>query len=161
MSVANDTPVHPSALGEEWQIECIAEQIELMDRPFFAWSISREFPSSLRYRVLREFVAAGYLRTLDLKPGITYVRTDIACDQGEPEMHVYRCYDSAGDLLYVGCTSMTLAKRLAGHKRKPWWPDVAEVRDQVVIGWQAARDAEVTAIKTERPRHNRRGNDSR
>lgn len=66
---------------------------------------------------------------------------------------LYRFYDSANVLLYVGITNMTQV-RWAAHTMKPWWKQVA--RKEVV--WfenrAAAAQAEVMAIRHEEPRYN-------
>ena len=42
---------------------------------------------------------------------------------------VYRLYDDAWNLLYVGVTQTDLAHRFNGHSRvKEWWPNVTRVR---------------------------------
>lgn len=69
---------------------------------------------------------------------------------------VYRLYDGAGRLLYVGVTYDFVA-RLRGHaKDKKWWPQVAH-RD--VIWFDNRLDAlyeEARAIRYENPVHNSR-----
>jgi predicted GIY-YIG superfamily endonuclease len=68
---------------------------------------------------------------------------------------VYRLYDAAGRLLYVGVTDH-LRVRLGQHaKDKSWWPEVASR----TIAWygtrQEAEDAETKAIGEEKPIHNK------
>lgn len=66
---------------------------------------------------------------------------------------VYRLLDEAGNRLYIG-SSYDPDKRCAGHREKPWWPEVASRTDE----WHATRalafSAELTAIGDEEPRHN-------
>lgn len=74
---------------------------------------------------------------------------------------VYRLYDSADVLLYVG-SSCRPADRYGDHRRlTEWWPEV--VRRDVV--WYPTRvqgeEAERVAIREELPKHNMRGNPDR
>lgn len=39
---------------------------------------------------------------------------------------VYGFTDTDGTWLYIGCTEK-LPHRLSGHRRKPWWPEVARI----------------------------------
>lgn len=69
---------------------------------------------------------------------------------------VYRVYDAAGSLLYVGST-VDLPARLSTHRREaPWWPAAVrmtrEDHDLVVD----ARAAERAAIDSENPIFNLR-----
>src|SRR5699024_9013718 len=54
-----------------------------------------------------------------------YHRHTYYSDMVNRETCLYRFYDSAGRLLYVGIT-MDLSRRLAKHRQRDWWPDVAE-----------------------------------
>jgi excinuclease UvrABC nuclease subunit len=68
--------------------------------------------------------------------------------------YVYRCYDTSGVLLYVGCTA-NLPHRLATHANASFWaPDVAKVKAKVYPNAFAARRAEADAIRSEAPRFN-------
>lgn len=77
---------------------------------------------------------------------------------GTPEAPVptalYRLFDRAGALLYVGI-SLAPPQRWVHHsEHKAWWPQVARIE----FDWHASRDqallAEAAAIKAERPRYN-------
>ena len=68
---------------------------------------------------------------------------------------LYRFFDAAGDLLYVGCTAHGAA-RLAGHGDKSWWPKVAQATFEHFATRDEAAQAEALAIKEETPRFNRR-----
>jgi predicted GIY-YIG superfamily endonuclease len=69
---------------------------------------------------------------------------------------VYRCFDSAGRLLYVGA-SADLTRRLEAHRRsKPWWSEVAEVRSDYHADMEFAFAAEAQAIWREEPIYNQR-----
>ena len=72
---------------------------------------------------------------------------------------LYRCYDAADRLLYVGITG-NLTVRLRAHShRKPWWPDTARVASEQidVLDRFDAEDQERAVIVAERPLHNIRG----
>lgn len=67
---------------------------------------------------------------------------------------LYRFYDAAGTLLYVGISNNP-ARRWKQHAdTKPWWSDV----DRKTVEWLASRAeaeaAEAEAIKAEKPLHN-------
>lgn len=74
--------------------------------------------------------------------------------QGSAGDHwLYRCYDATGEL-YVGITSAGV-KRFRNHGNdKGWWPDVDTVRIEHFATREETLDAEVVAIRRERPRHN-------
>jgi predicted GIY-YIG superfamily endonuclease len=82
------------------------------------------------------------------------IQQEIAQD---PRVALYRLFDDADHLLYVGITVNPDA-RFAEHARtKPWWPDVATR----AVAWCDNRGiavaAEAAAIKSEQPVHNDRG----
>ena len=67
---------------------------------------------------------------------------------------VYRLYNAAGVLLYVGCTR-NLPARMASHRAgKPWAGEIARTE----VAWYDTRSgalaAETAAIIAEDPRHN-------
>lgn len=68
---------------------------------------------------------------------------------------LYRIYDEAGALLYIGITrdfGMRWQKHAA---QQPWWP---QVKRQVVDWYDSrpeARKAEIAAIGAEQPKHNK------
>ncbi|MEQ7847763.1 GIY-YIG nuclease family protein [Nocardioides kribbensis] len=67
---------------------------------------------------------------------------------------LYRFYDAAGNLLYVGQT-ISPSKRWRDHERKaPWYPNVATVKRQVFETAAEVDRAERDAIATESPIHN-------
>ena len=67
---------------------------------------------------------------------------------------VYRLFDAAGALLYVGISSQPEYRLRAHSNERAWWPEVA----RTVLAWHETRaDAlaeEACAIANERPRHN-------
>lgn len=72
---------------------------------------------------------------------------------------VYRAFDVAGRLLYIGSTG-DIAQRFKGHdsKQPPWLPYVSSVVVEHYETIKAARCAETLAIMAERPRFNKRDN---
>lgn len=68
---------------------------------------------------------------------------------------VYRFFDRAGHLLYVGSTINWPARRRAHQKKAPWWSEVAEEHAQRCADMVSACAAEALAIQTEHPRCNR------
>lgn len=67
---------------------------------------------------------------------------------------VYRCYDSTGRLIYVGC-ARNWKRRVQNHRTVAWWGDqIADVRHEEFPDKDAALTAERRAIATENPRWN-------
>lgn len=70
---------------------------------------------------------------------------------------LYRIYDAADSLLYIGI-SVSAAERLAQHRGSAsWWPEVRTIRLERYLDRAAARQAELIAIRTERPVYNIEG----
>ncbi|WNI19200.1 hypothetical protein [Actinacidiphila sp. ITFR-21] len=67
---------------------------------------------------------------------------------------VYRLYNEAGALLYIG-SAYDPDHRCKSHHVKPWWPQVAQRVDEWHPSREAAYVAETEAIATERPGRNR------
>ena len=69
---------------------------------------------------------------------------------------VYRFFDKGGRLLYIGVT-VSPRGRWQSHKiRTHWWREVVSVSVKFYPHERAALDAEVAAIKSEKPTWNRR-----
>jgi predicted GIY-YIG superfamily endonuclease len=67
---------------------------------------------------------------------------------------VYRFRDVQDALLYVGIT-VDLGNRLNGHaKEKPWWREAITVTLSHHPDIESAREEELRAIRTERPKYN-------
>lgn len=66
---------------------------------------------------------------------------------------VYRFYDEAGTLLYVG-SAYDPDERWKEHRKKPWARDVARRDDLWYANRDAAYAAETAAIRDELPKHN-------
>lgn len=70
---------------------------------------------------------------------------------------MYRCFNDAAALIYIGSAERWL-RRLTNHRaRTPWWSEVAEVRRTHYRSIFDARAAETKAIAIEQPLHNKRG----
>ena len=67
---------------------------------------------------------------------------------------LYRLYDLAGALLYIGVSDKPLVRWTQHAAEKPWWPEVSKL----TLAWYDTRElalaAELCAIGAERPRHN-------
>ncbi|MFD1309753.1 GIY-YIG nuclease family protein [Streptomyces kaempferi] len=74
---------------------------------------------------------------------------------GADRTALYRLYDEAGQLLYVGITTYP-PKRFVEHERdKPWWSQVVRRDVEWVESRVKAETAERCAIAAEQPRYNR------
>lgn len=70
---------------------------------------------------------------------------------------LYRHFDSAGMLLYVGI-SIAHITRMQQHRRKsPWFARIAQIRIEHFPTRESALAAERHAIETEKPFFNRKG----
>ncbi|MCX4232061.1 GntR family transcriptional regulator [Streptomyces ortus] len=67
---------------------------------------------------------------------------------------LYRFFDAAGNLLYVGVSGNTEARWRQHAESKPWWSDVADKTTEWLGSRAEALDAERIAIRTEKPLHN-------
>lgn len=69
---------------------------------------------------------------------------------------VYRFFNRRGRLLYIGL-AVNARNRLRQHElEKPWWPEVATITLEHHEDWHSAAFAEIDAIRSEKPRYNRR-----
>lgn len=68
---------------------------------------------------------------------------------------LYRLYDESDTLLYVGI-SINPPIRFREHGRRDWWQNVVRSTLEWWPDQQSAEAAEITAIRTEHPLHNRR-----
>ena len=67
---------------------------------------------------------------------------------------VYRLYDDAGTLLYIG-SAYDPAKRSRAHRDKPWWPLVVRREDEWHPSREAAYVAETESIREGLPLGNK------
>lgn len=74
-------------------------------------------------------------------------------------MHtLYRFYNTAGDLLYVGITNNPPGRFGKHRQEKQWWSNVARITLEQYETRAELAQAESLAIRAERPIHNVRGN---
>jgi hypothetical protein len=77
------------------------------------------------------------------------------CEDAAEGPCVYRCFNAARDLIYIGSAEKFL-RRLQGHEsRTPWWPEVAETAADRFPTIFEARAAERLAILAEQPLYNK------
>jgi predicted GIY-YIG superfamily endonuclease len=70
-------------------------------------------------------------------------------------MYLYRAYDHAGRLLYIGITYCIYGRIKAHRRTSAWYRDVQSWSvAELPAGWYTAHRAEIEAIKTEDPIHN-------
>lgn len=69
--------------------------------------------------------------------------------------YIYRHYDSAGRLLYIGCTGDPRSRYHVHKNKSPWFMDVTRIDVQAIGERKQAHKAEIEAILTEQPIHNR------
>lgn len=74
--------------------------------------------------------------------------------QPYPGQTLYRFFDSAGVLLYVGVTDEVATRWRTHAKTRPWWIQVATITLEHHASRAAVLDAELAAIKAERPLYN-------
>lgn len=67
---------------------------------------------------------------------------------------VYRFYDVAVRVIYIGATDSFAARQQAHERSSEWWPDVASIRLERFPTYSHALVAERRAIRAERPVHN-------
>ena len=67
---------------------------------------------------------------------------------------LYRMFDVAGQLLYVGITVSVEARMTSHRGLQPWWPSVATIRLEHFPDRASVDRAELEAIRTEAPLHN-------
>jgi predicted GIY-YIG superfamily endonuclease len=67
---------------------------------------------------------------------------------------LYRFYNTADELLYVGISEKGPERWKAHRKDKPWWTDVARTTTEHYDTRTEALDAERAAIIAEHPKHN-------
>jgi predicted GIY-YIG superfamily endonuclease len=88
----------------------------------------------------------------DIPKGWTLVRL---VDPPRMNSHyVYRLYNEADDLLYVGCTNDPKTRRYGLKQTKDWWPEVARFRLTVYPNREHALRVEKSVIASEHPRYN-------
>lgn len=76
-------------------------------------------------------------------------------DVGAGRTGLYRLFDAADALLYIGISDDLRGRMRAHAQEQPWWPEV----DHRTVAWyndrDEADDAETLAIAAEKPMHNK------
>ncbi len=67
---------------------------------------------------------------------------------------LYRFYDHAGELLYIGITKDPSTRWARHSEDKKWWHEVQRIAIQTMPDRESALKAEREAIKAEKPRYN-------
>jgi excisionase family DNA binding protein len=70
---------------------------------------------------------------------------------------LYRFYDTAGELLYVGITTQGASRWHAHAKDQPWWTEVATIKVEHLSSLEELVPAELQAIRAKNPRYNIKG----
>lgn len=73
---------------------------------------------------------------------------------GAEKPAVYRAFDKADQLLYIGSSKNLPARLRSHHNSTWWWPVVKRVEHESFETLHAAREAEKKAIQAERPKMN-------
>jgi excinuclease UvrABC nuclease subunit len=74
---------------------------------------------------------------------------------------VYRMFDEAGDLLYIGKSNQFMGRVHQHAETKGWWPEVANISITHYPCRCTAEDAERDAIVAEMPKYNVHHNGAR
>lgn len=67
---------------------------------------------------------------------------------------LYRHFDAAGDLLYVGISTDALKRLMAHSRHASWYNKITTVTIEHFPSRRAASAAEIAAIRNEHPKHN-------
>ncbi|MFC5802775.1 GIY-YIG nuclease family protein [Streptomyces formicae] len=67
---------------------------------------------------------------------------------------LYRFYDDAGELLYVGISGDPELRQAQHSKDKSWWPEVMDASIEWFNNRDVALDREASAIRREKPKYN-------
>lgn len=78
----------------------------------------------------------------------------VAATETQVRTVLYRLFDAAGTLLYVGISSDPKVRWINHAGEKAWFPQVATTTFEWFDTRSSAEAAEVVAIKTEKPLHN-------
>lgn len=68
---------------------------------------------------------------------------------------LYRFYDADRQPLYIGITHNGDIRLAAHRRRSEWWPQVEYIAVSVYRNWAALEEAELAAIRAERPPFNK------
>lgn len=139
-------PLAAGDLGE------VAGRLAVAAWPPIAFAVTLELIAVmlgfLRRTVDTAALDAETVEEIEAETGVSVV-----ADTGRPH-YVYRLFDAAERLLYVGFT-VAPRQRMRQHAgEQPWWPEVATARLDQYANRADALAVEATAIATENPVHN-------
>jgi hypothetical protein len=77
------------------------------------------------------------------------------CEDAAKGPCVYRCFNAAAGLIYIGSAEVRLRRIRSHERRTPWWHEVAEVKAEHFPTIFEARVAERRAIAAEAPLYNK------
>lgn len=113
-----------------------------------------------RVRFAARWACGGAAQTAVLIADASSFRTCRACeDKLDPQPVVYRCFDSAGNLLYIGSTFQRNQRFRSHELTSQWWAQAADIKLEKFQSIAEARFAEAKAIFAEKPPHNHIGRD--
>lgn len=119
---------------------------------------TNDWPDSVKKVARLVADAVGQIRGHAVR--LKYDRADLRASRQaarasrERKFLVYRCFNSDGDLLYVGQTTEGM-RRLRQHEQdKSWWHEVETVTRQTCQSQEEMNEVELRAIREENPRYN-------
>lgn len=68
---------------------------------------------------------------------------------------LYRHYDKAGNLLYVGISARPISRHTSHRSMSPWWRRISRIELEHFDSRYEALEAEEKAIRQEKPVHNK------
>jgi hypothetical protein len=151
MRIGTHGKIRAKKVGEAW----IADA-RVRDNDGVVRQVRRTGPSKdAVVAALRAAIAARPGFSEDTIPRRPFVNTRRLVSSTRSRPHVlYRFFDAADELLYVGI-SLHGIRRMSDHQRsKPWWPSVARTSLEHFPDRESAREAERAAIVRENPRYN-------
>lgn len=109
--------------------------------------------------VAGEALATGLLtpESADLRHALMYAQQAFKQDSPPPieaGHFLYRFWNADGQLLYVGETNDPMRRWREHSQTKPWFSEVVTFTRESFPDREAARKAELAAIRTERPQYN-------
>lgn len=78
----------------------------------------------------------------------------MSVDKGTGQQYLYRFFDAAGRLLYVGITGNPHARFLGHRSERSWWSDVRRITMDIYPDRRSVEMAERAAIRDESPAYN-------
>ena len=67
---------------------------------------------------------------------------------------LYRHFDRTGNLLYVGISKCAIRRTAEHHERSKWYGEIDIIKIERFGTKREAEEAEIKAIKTEKPKYN-------